>query len=201
MHITRKKDGDFIFVFQRMFQSKNMCFEFITDNVLLTQREMHQLRDYFPQINEKLKEHLIKETVAYFLSHEHCKSSNVENVRDSQVFYDFHDYTNLIHSLGKCLLRALSLKITEIFVCSGCNSGYPKPDFHDCESLTNEEKFDLYFELAFYKLDWQQIAKNFYSENASDFHVISSSEFFSSLNVMSLICDVKKIYIEMEECT
>ena len=197
LYISReKKDGEFIYILQRMFQRKNLSFQFIPDSVILTQREMHRLRDYIPQINLKLQEHLIKDTLAHFVSHEHSQHSEVENSNDSILYCDFHDYANLIHSLSQCLCKALSLKIMDIFICFGCESGYPKPDFHDCEFQSNAEKLDKYFELSFYMLDWRLIAKNFYNENATEFHVLSPGEFFSSLDAMSLISDVKKLYIE-----
>lgn len=198
--VTREiKDEGNLYLFQRMFQRKNLSFQFLPENVILAGSHMANLQDLFSTISAKVKECLIQQTLGYFVSFEHTHAETIPDSSNANIFCDFHDYANLTFSLKKCLTKSVSVKICELFYCFACKADYPKSDLHACITFSPTEKFEGYFELAFYKLDFRQLAKDFYLENANDFSIVPVDNFFSTLDVSSVLKDIKKMYIENEE--
>ena len=70
---------------------------------------------------------------------------------------------------------------------------------HACISQPPSEKLEGYFELSFYKIDWRQLAKEFYNENADTFFTVPVADFFSNLDVSDVIDDIKKMFVENED--
>lgn len=198
--ITREiKDEGNLYIFQRMFQRRNLSYQFLPENVILTGSHMAKLQDLFSTISVKVKECLIQQTLAHFVSLEHIHVETEPERSNADIFCDFHDYANLTFSLKKCLTKLVSEKICELFDCFACKADYPKSNLHACITFSPTEKFEGYFELAFYKLDFRQLAKDFYHENVNDFTIVPIDNFFSTLDVSSVLKDIKKMYVENEE--
>ena len=178
-----------------MFQRKNLSFQFLPETVVLTGAQMANLQNIFSDVSVKVKGGLLRNTLAHFVSYEHCNRDAQMDSTNPDIFCDFHDYANLTHSLTKLLTKYVSKKICDIFKCFACSENYPMSDLHACASESPSEKFSEYFESAFYNLDWRQLAKDFYKENEYDFSVVPIDEFISFLNISDVLNDVKQMYI------
>ena len=190
------KEAGHMYAFQRMFQRKNLSLQFLPESIVLTGAQMANMQDIFSDINIKVKECLLQQTLAHFVFYEHSQSDKELNDSNPDIYRDFHDFANLSHSLAKCLTKYVSKTIDEIFNCFACKENYPLSDLHACVTQSATEKFEEYFDIAFYKLDWRQLAKDFYAENVNDFLIVPIGEFFSFLNISNVMEDVKQMYID-----
>ena len=191
-------EGNF-YVFQKLFQRKNFSFQFLPENVILSGVHMANLQYLFSDINVKVKECLLQNTLAHFVSYEHSQRETEVDNSNSDTFCDLHNFINLTSSLTKCLTKYVSGKINEIFHCFACKEKYPMSDLHSCATYSFTEKFEEYFDVAFYNLDWRQIAKDFYNENVNDFLFVPIDDFFAFLNVTDILSDVKKMYTNNQQ--
>lgn len=137
------KAGFQLFVFQRLFQRKNLCMQFVPDCVVLRGPELVKLADRKNFITECVKSDLITYTLFNNITREVNKSNPDLKPRD-----DSDGFLQLIESLGKCLCAAISLKINELVNCFGCSDHFQADFMHDCLSKSRADKFAEYFDQA-----------------------------------------------------
>ncbi|KMQ82812.1 activated rna polymerase ii transcriptional coactivator p15 [Lasius niger] len=190
-----QKDNELLFSFQRMFQRKSLQLTFLPENIVINRRQMQRLRDLMDTINVTLNNFLIKETLCYFTAQEQKNNADVLQLAASQIFNDFPDYTEVTDSLSQLLVKYLSPKISECFQRFLPNN----MDLYEHLTQSRQEKFENYFEMSLYQLDWQQLAKDFYMTHPPNFAIIMVSDFFSNLNAEELFKKVKQLYIAEEE--
>lgn len=188
------------YVFQRMFQRKNLKLEFLHESVKLSPNHLSNLVDFLPDINAKVKEILIRKTLSHFVLRESKSQSISANDLDNDNFFnsEMANFTELTDSLSECLTNAISLKISEFLNCFACENDLPKSYPHNCALTSREEKYINCFDVVFYKLDWRHIAKDFYCKNSNKF-LMGISEFFCCLDVDTLFRNVKNLYVKDEE--
>ena len=116
-------------VFQRMFQRKNLCFEFLPENVVLVGEKFANMQDYFSDVSAKIKACLIQQTSSSFVSYEHLHSETTTDSNNVDLYCDSHDFISLTDSLTKFLTKAVTVNICELFNFFAYKSN-PKSDMH-----------------------------------------------------------------------
>lgn len=115
---------------------------------------------------------LIQQTSAYFVSFELTTTNTVLKSSNADIFSDFHNCANLTDLSTKCLTKSASIKNCKLFICFACKANYPKSDLFAYITQSSTEIVEDYFELAFYKVEWRQLAKDFYHENTDVFLIV-----------------------------
>lgn len=177
-----------MFVFQKLFQRKNLMLQFLPNYVVLNDMQFSNLKHNASILTEQVKENLITETLQYYVNEE------LQNVPDLGYSTSFDDMTE---SLIGCILNSVDLKINELYLkCENFESRFTENIL-----LSRPEKFQKYFESSLYHLDWRLIAKDFVekSKNLDIKTLIEQEEYFDSLNVNTMFEKFEKLYIGDEE--
>lgn len=189
------KDDVQLFIFQRLFQKKNLSMQFVPECVVLRGPELGKLADKKNFITECVKSNLITYTLSFNLDKE-IKHSKL-NLKTSDYSEGF---LQLIESLGQCLCVFITLKITELINCFGCRENYQANFMHDCTLLSREQKFEQYFDRALFLLNWNDLAKDILQKNLNiDYdYVLYQQEFFDAIDADGLFKSIKKMYITVD---
>ena len=189
------KDGAEVYVFQRLFQRKNMRLQFVSEHVVLTRLEMGKLDDNKSSITDRVKDGLITYTLSTHISEELSNTS-----LEFKPTYDQYASEKLYDSLCQCLVVAISEKITELLNCFGCRESYQADFMHECLTKSRSEKWAEYFEQALYTIKFKEVAKDIVQKNLNlDFqYVLGQEEFFDGLIVSKVIESLEKIYVGEE---
>lgn len=186
------EDGIELFVFQRLFQRKNLSMQFVPEHVVLRGSEMAKLVDNKNFITECVKDALITYTLFFNITNELSKPN-----WDFKPDENCDGFLQLIESLGKCLCISITRKIVEIINCFGCRDHFQVDFMHDCMSNSRTEQFDEYFEQALFQINLKDVAKDFVQNNLNvDFNfVLEQQEFFDAVDTKGLFKSIKKMYI------
>ena len=79
--------------FKEYFRKK-INFQFLSENVVLSGAQTANMQ-VFSEINVNVKECLLQNTLALFVSHEHSQRETLMDKTNTDIFCDFHDYINL----------------------------------------------------------------------------------------------------------
>lgn len=190
------KAGFQLFVFQRLFQRKNLSMQYVPEHVVLRAVELAKLDDSKNFIMECVKTELITYTLFNNITKE-IHNSNLDLKPDITC----DGFLQLIESLGKCLCVFITLKITELMNCFGCRDHYQADFMHDCISKSRTEQFAEYFEQALFQINMDDVAKDIVKKNLNvDFnYVLGQQEFFDAVDVKGLFKSVEKMYASEEE--
>lgn len=186
------KDGFEVYVFQRLFQRKNLSLQFVLERVVLRACEFVKLMDNMNIITDRVKEGLITYTLAHYMAEE---LSNIH--LEIKPKCDPGAVLQLLESLSKCLTVSISLKITEMLNCFGCRESFSVDFMHDCVTKSRAEKFTEHFDKALYSINMRDVAKDIVHKNLNiDFdYVLGQEEFFDALDVKKVIESIEKMYI------
>lgn len=190
--VSKQVKGDVdIYVFQRLFQRKNMSLQFVSEHVVLRGPEMGKLVTNMHDITDRVKDGLITYSLSYYISEELNSNTNLKPV------YNCDAFSILLDSLSQCLTEALSVKITELINCFGCRESYSVGFMHDCLAMTRSEKWVEYFDRALYAINMSDVAKNIVHKNLNmDFgYVLGQEEFFDAILVPKIFESLEKLYV------
>lgn len=189
------KDGVQVFIFQRLFQRKNMCLDFVPERVVLNNTQIEKLIQKMPIVTDGVKNGLITYTLFYCIEKE-LKNSNLQLKLDNSV----DGFLQLLLSLKECLRVSISIKISELINCFGCRESHLADFMHDCKVFSREQKWEQYFELALYSIDMNSLARDILQKNLNiDFNrILYEQDFFDSLIVSELFTSIQKLYVDDE---
>lgn len=183
------QNGQQLFVLQKLFQRQNLSFEF-TNHVVLKKEQFSKLSLSSSKITDEVKECLITKSLEFFVYQELEQSRHLLNPCRAS--------NDLQLSLSKSILKSVAIKISELYEKSITDEERFSFDF---SPLSRQEKFNNFFELALFQLDFKVIAKDFVLSNKDvDFETeLGQEEFFEGLNLNILFKQIEKLYIEEEE--
>lgn len=183
-------NGEQVFVLQRLFQRKNLRFEFTPKHIVLNRSQFTKLVFDATAITNKVCETLIKGTLCGFIYDE----MNNSKIVFEELKYPF--IPDVTDSLVKCIATAVTLKISELYDSR-------EKRFMQDFLMSRAEKFNEFFDQSLFQLDWHQIAKDFVEKNNNcDISTaIHQEEFFDGLDIIKLFNNIEKMYINEEENT
>ncbi|XP_035205342.1 uncharacterized protein LOC118180349, partial [Stegodyphus dumicola] len=195
--------GEIIISLQRLFQRKDFRLEFVPEHVLLRKEHLLKLDSKYSEICAVLKETpppLISKALNYFV-----RKQLVADIHFEREYAGDPDRPNGFHelqdSLCKCIEKFISNKITEHFVCFGCQVGYNNQLGHECLSTSRAQKCENYFDQALFTVNWTDIAKDFILQNKSNINfsnLIVTDDFFDVINVNDVLTNVQSLYVGEE---
>jgi hypothetical protein len=194
------EDGEPVFSLQRLFQRKDRCFEFIPKRIMLKSKHLNKLENCAEDISRTVKEQLLKYTLDSFVKKE-LQNSPQTNTAEVEP-ENSEGFTELLSVLVKILKKHVTAKIYELFPCRRCED----PDEisfaqHDCVNTDPKDNFSYCFPTALYKLDWEEVSREFVRENVDNCHftnLIFVFDFFLNLNVGDVFKAVENLYIDQE---
>ena len=189
------KDGANVYVFQRLFQRKNLSMQFIPEFVVLQGAELGKLYDSVSVITDCVKDSLVTYSLEYCIAQELKNPSLGLNPVDKP-----DPFLDLMDSLRKCLTVSLTLKIAELLKCFGCREFYDAKFMHDCYTISRSEKWSENFDQALFSIDMRDIAKDIVKKNLTlDFDlVLGQQEFFDAIDVKKLFESIQQTYVGEE---
>ncbi|GFR02922.1 PC4 domain-containing protein [Trichonephila clavata] len=100
----------------------------------------------------------------------------------------------LTTSLIELLCDYLGNSIADVFECYGCAQQYGNQLGHECLTMDYETRVQLYADLAFFTIDFEQLIKDFFQRNIQMLNYINPI-FVNKWDMFSIFDNVKKMYI------
>ncbi|GFU47179.1 PC4 domain-containing protein [Nephila pilipes] len=182
---------------QRLFQRKDLSFQFVPERVLLNGENLGKLRDSYELVFECVKNKLLTYTLCEYIAPEVDRLPENELSLNYDADNPFGLY-ELTDSLCRCITKYIADNISLYLKldCDVCQNDYCVPKIHECINVKKKDSFEIYFERALYNINWHAFAVEFVNLNKNNPHIKHfSNEIFDFMEVEKVFKKVEDMYV------
>ncbi|GFT32238.1 PC4 domain-containing protein [Trichonephila clavipes] len=175
---------------QRYFKQKDFSRKFIPGTCVMNENSLLELAQIRKRITESAMSMVFDCIFRKLLLNEVSKLtpnvvvntdiSEVESVLTTSLIELFYEY--------------LGSSITDVFECFGCTQGYANQLGHECITMDRETRLQLFGDLAFFAMNFEQLIQDFIQRNIQMLNYISPM-FINNWDMTSVINNAKSMYI------
>ncbi|GFR32220.1 PC4 domain-containing protein [Trichonephila clavata] len=100
----------------------------------------------------------------------------------------------LTTSLIELFYEYLGSSITDVFECFGCSQEYANQLGHECITMDHETRLQLYGDLAFFAMNFEQLIQDFIQRNIQMLNYLNPM-FVNKWDMLSIFDSAKSMYI------
>lgn len=183
---------------QRLFQRKNSSFQLVPERILLKGEQITRLYSSYTQILEQVKKSLLTYSLGERVRAEIKKYPDDGRWEgwDVDTPQGFDELTN---ELCKCLFDSISHNISVLSKteCIDCKNGFVfNMEMHECANMNKQEKFGVYFEQAFFNIDWDDLASKFVKSNVNKPYLRwFQVDLFTELDTEKMFSKIEEMFV------
>ncbi|GFY59424.1 PC4 domain-containing protein [Trichonephila inaurata madagascariensis] len=130
-------------------------------------------------------------------SYKFCSSKKCKAEIGKPSIYEINTrcrISTITTSLIELFYEYLGSSITDVFECFGCIQGYANQLGHECITMDSETRLQLFGDLAFFAMNFEQLIQDFIQRNIQMLNYISPI-FVNNWDMTSVINNAKSMYI------